>query len=318
MSARHHLALAAALVLAPAAADAAVFAQRNPATQDRFLSGTTTPNPTFILNGLPNLSGVAVDQSGPGATPPRGATLIAPNYYLTAAHFTTQNPEFLGSDGVVRSYATAETFTLTTTFTDAEGVTRTRDSDVRIGRLATSPTADGVATLPIAVGTFDDLANRSVFAVGQDNVAGTNVVQRNLTGLASDPDPGSTFTPTFVAGFDFDTPSNGGVGGTRGDEIGLTPGDSSNAQLITLNGELALIGAHFGIDAPQDSSGNFDFSANYASFSSFASRYVSQIEGVVGGTGQSIRTVAVPEPASLSLLAATGLSLLRRRRVAGA
>ena len=299
-----HALVGLALLSLPAGdAFAAVFATPNPATQNRFLPGTTTPNPGFLLSGFSNLSGVAVDLSS-DVNNPRGATLIAPNYYLAEAHFATQNPEFMGSDGVIRSYTTAETFVLTTTFVDNNGVTQTRPSDVFIGRLDSSPTADGVATLPIIDGdSFDSFTGLRVFAVGQDNVAGTNIIQQDLTGLAFNPDPGSTLAPTFVAGFDFDTPANGGRGGTGGDEIGLTPGDSSNPQLADIGGELALIGGHFGIDASQDADGNFDFTANYGSFSSLAAAYLDQINAIVGQGGQSVRVVAVPEPASLAFAA---------------
>ena len=93
--------LIVAASLAPASAEAAVIAGFDAVRHNRFLTGFES-NPAFFINeGL--ISGVALNR----------ATLITPQHYVTARHANTSAPIFRGSDGVVRTYATAGGTTLT-------------------------------------------------------------------------------------------------------------------------------------------------------------------------------------------------------------
>ncbi len=279
-------------ILWAAPAEAALFSAYNAAIHERFSSGTTS-NPTFLLNGF-DLSGVAFDTT-PGTIDARGAALISQQHVLGAWHFRPSTVNFVGTDGVVRSYA-VESWTRLTT----GGI----NSDVAIGRLASEVT--NVNPLPIAIGADSAFIGHELYAFGQSNQAGRNIIDAIGT-LYLNGDPSDN--PTVVTAYDFDNPSNGGTGGVGDDEIGLVGGDSGYQSLIVSDGQLALLGAHFAVSETPN------YEVNYTSFSSFARDYVDQINTIVTGDGQSLSFVVVPEPASMAIFAgAAGLLLARRRR----
>ena len=310
-------ALAAAIVLTalPVAAGAAVFAAPNAVTQNRFLPGGAA-NPAFVISGFEangQLSGVAVDTNG-NTDIPDGAVLISPQHYLTAAHFFTETPSFRGIDGVVRSYGSGTRITLNNTFRPGSP-----PADLIIGRLATPVPASEVRPLAIidAVSDVNEYLGTDVFVLGQNNQAGLNRIDDTAAiGYVPDPPPG--FNQAFVAGFDFDTPTNGGTNGRGGDEAGVSPGDSGNPVLANINGELGVIGVNYLIADPSadpnDPNAPFNFASNYFSLPSLAAAYLDQIQSVLAADGYSARVIVVPEPASAALLVMAGVGLLSRRR----
>ncbi len=303
-----------ALGLATATTSASIIADYDPLRHDRFIGGGpaapagNVPNPGFLLGGE-DLTGVGVGQFG--------GTLISPRHVLAAAHFGsgTSTYSFVNAAGNRVDIAGSFETILTTSGTP---------SDVTIITLSRDITpADLLTPFSIAIGeaTDIDLANIEVFGYGQENRVGRNIVDGGtIPGTTTNIPPILTASfaggssPTIVAAYDFDTTQNGGTNGVGGDEIGLTGGDSGHALLTFVqNGDLALVGAHFGIAT---NGGTPSLDLNYISLSSVAAGYRTQIESVVNGAGHDVSFVQIPEPATLSLLAFAPVALLRRRRVA--
>ena len=304
------LAAAAVPLAAGVTADAALFAGSSPAV-NRFDAGTTDPSAAFLLNGF-DASGIAIDTDLSRTDNAFGATLISPQYVVVANHFIPNNVSFRGSDGVVRSYGvTATRARLTTTFTATPGGPQmTQPSDVVLAKLS-APVDAAIRPLAILTGdSIDQFTNLPIFAFGQSNQAGTNRIDEVFT-TAFDGGGGAIDSPTYVVGYDFDGPANGGTGGTGDTEIGLFNGDSGNPAVATLGGELAFIGEHFGVDATDAPSAD----QNYTSSSSFLALYEDQIQAVLSADNQpAARFVSVPEPAALSAALAAAALLARRRR----
>lgn len=296
------LALLAASVTIASTSSAAIFDTFDSTRHNRFSSGTM-PNPTFLLD--------EADLSGLGGR----AALISPRHFITAAHtigslaipFTAT---FRGSDGTERSYTSTVAQDLTTTFINDMGVITTAPSDVRVFTLSPGDiVAPEITPIAIALGSPGDFIGRELFALGQNNQAGRNVI--DAVGVATFDNESR---PTVNTVFSFDTASNGGTGGLGGDEIGLISGDSGFQSLIVVNGEVALLGAHFGISDPASAG----LRNQYDSFSSLLSPYFDQLNAIVTADGQSLRTVsvvAIPEPATaLALIPITAWICIRRRR----
>ena len=276
-----------------------------PATSDRFLRDTsgnpiyTSPNPDFILSGF-DLSGIAVGD--------RGAVLISSTHYLTSAHYLTINPQFVGSDGVVRTYASAPSSNFTilqTTYFDGTS-TVTEDSDLVIAELASPiPASDGVTPLPLLSTDSAFFVGQTTYAFDQDDRAGRNLIDSvDIAGFDEEP-----VRPTWSTFYDFDSSTNDGTDPLLPDEIGLTGGDSSHASLLIHDGQLAALGTHFAV-----STENPTLDANYSSVSTLASAYLEQIQAAVEADGQSVSIIVVPEPAAgIAIAGVCGLLLSRRR-----
>ncbi len=291
--------------LAPSAARGAVIAGFDPARHSRFLTGTTDPNPAFFISE----SGLSEsDISGVGFNP---ATLITPRHYITARHANTSAPIFRGSDGVVRTYSTSSSVVLSTTLPGGTS----QSSDLMLFTLdAPIPVAHGVQPLALVAGDPTGLHGREILVFGQGNQAGRNVV--DTTGIVAF---AGGVSPTATIGFSFDTATNGGAGGLGDDETGLISGDSGLSALIQIDGQLAVIGTHYGIDVPAGS--NPADGDRYDSFSSLVIPYLDQINAITTADGFVITTVAVssvPEPNPALLAAVVGIFFAyragRRRR----
>ncbi|MEM6394254.1 MAG: hypothetical protein AAF797_15930 [Planctomycetota bacterium] len=298
--------------LAPSAA-AIQFDDYDPTRHERFL-GNDANNPDFLLAGF-DLSAIA-------KTPNKGsgAVLISPQHFITADHFKPAGVNtpitFRGTDGTDRSYTVASYDQLTTL---GDG------SDLSIGTLASpiNPLTDFINPLPIAVAPdLDGFIGLEIYTFGKGDRAGRNVIVD--TGLAefSSGNP----RPSFALATVFDTVENSGGDGngplTDGlgpDEAGLQGGDSGNAALTVIDGQLAVLGSHFGIASGlPDNSPFTDFSQDdpYFGLSTLMSPYLNQINAIAQSDGQFIATLAVPipEPGTAATLAILGLTLTARRR----
>lgn len=284
---------AVAAFFVPASAGAAVIAGFDPVRHSRFLTGFE-PNPAFFIEeGL--ISGVALNR----------ATLITPQHYITARHANTSAPIFRGSDGVVRTYSTAASTTLTTTLSDAT----TAASDLMVFTLTDPiPTAHGVSPLALVAGDPAALHGRDFVVMGQSNQAGRNVIDDTL--LVTFDGGGS---PTEAIRYSFDTDTNGGSGGLPIDEAGLIGGDSGYPALLRVGDQLAFIGTHYGIDISDGQvPENFD---RYDSYSTRVTPYLDQISEITAAAGfelQFITVTSVPEPAAPMILIAIAFVAWRR------
>ncbi|QDT12609.1 PEP-CTERM sorting domain-containing protein [Planctomycetes bacterium K23_9] len=310
---------------------AAVFANYTPSRHDRFLSDGSVNN-DFIMAGF-DLSGISLGTPGDGTTggvDPIGGTsraiLITPQHYISANHASTTTPRFRGSDGVIRSYTSSSSTQLTTTRADG-----TSDpSDIRLFTLsAPIPESDLVNPFAIYSGSTNLLVGEEFFLISNPSVnadeslthrAGMNVIRDvEEVGFGA-----AGTSPTTNIYYTFDTAANGGSNGTGGDtlgidEAGLIGGDSGNPALIAIDGQLAVLGTHFGISVPSGKSASAgDFYHNY---STLLTPYLSEIEMLTAADGQSIyrlsiSVTAVPEPSSALLLffvAAGGMHRRSRR-----
>lgn len=277
-------AVAFAATGAGVSAQAGIFAAYDSTRHDRF-SGGVTPNPNFLLSGY-DLSGIANDS----AVSAQGTVLISPQHVIAAWHYRPVNISFVGTDGVQRQYAVAAWTRLPPS---GQG------SDVAIGRLA-SPVlpSDNINPLPIAIGPDSAFVGHELYAFGQNNQAGRNVIDAIET-VSSGSDP------TVTTAYDYDSYVNGGTGGVGDDEIGLVGGDSGHASLILFNGQLGVLGTHFAVsEAPSQT-------VNYVNYSSLARDYLSQIDTIITQDGQTYSTLFVPEPSGVVVV--IGALLLVRR-----
>ena len=298
----------------PSPLDAATFAGMDDGTRNRFLESgppelgsTLTINPDFPLDESA-ISGIAVDSQDPDNFTNRSGVLITPRHYVAANHFNSSAPWFRGSDGVVRQYETVASTLLTTDFM-FEGELMTGNSDIRIWTLDDSvalPGAHGVMPLPILSGPQGGFFGREIHAGDQFNQFGRNIIDE--IGLATfgttDDVPNQ---PTFAIVYDLDLV--GTPGSVGGDEIFLQGGDSGNAALAVVDGQVALVGNHFGVDGTE---------IPPISVSTWLSPYVDQINAYTSAQagGYTVSTVmVVPEPASGGILfLASAVCILRRSR----
>ncbi|MEM1211942.1 MAG: PEP-CTERM sorting domain-containing protein [Planctomycetota bacterium] len=297
--------------LAPSA-EAIQFDSFDPTRHERFL-GDDSNNPDFLLAGF-DLSGIA-KRGNAGS----GAVLITPQHFITADHFlpTAVNGSvtFRGTDGTDRSYTVTGYDQLITNVNTLSGPV-VGGSDLTIGTLAApiDPLTDFINPLPIAF-AFDinDFVGLEVFTFGNGDLAGRNVISSvNLSTFAGGDRPSLTFSTLYEtvenSGGDDIGPLTDGLGP---DEAGLQGGDSGNAALTVIDGELAVLGSHFGISL----GGPFDDFDQYSSTSSLFSPYILQVFDVVQDEGQffDVAFVPIPEPSTAAVLL-LGLSLAAVRR----
>ena len=310
---RHLLAACVVAALPVAVASAAVFNDYRPVLHDRFVDGDPSrPNRSFI-GSTHDLTGVGIGG--------RGAILITPQHYITAEHFKTNSPRFLGSDGVVRqpgrdtSFGSNGFVTVTTTF-DPDGPNgaepeRTQGSDITIGKLASPLPMDQFTPFTLADATAEFLAGCEVLVFDQFDRAQRNFIDETFLTAFGDGN-GGLRNPTVVNSFDV-TPG-------AADEAFLQGGDSGHAMLLRTEGQVFALGTNFGIfDASEDDDPDTTIDVN---FSSYLGPYVDQIQAIIDGDNASSGTSydlnvrrfeTVPEPATLALLGLTPLLLARRR-----
>lgn len=281
------------LVISVSQASAAIIAGYDSGRHDRFL-GNGDPNPGFLLQET-NLSGVAI----------RRAVLITPRHYVTAAHVSTTTVTFRGSDGIRRTYQSEDS---TVMLTD-DGSGGMVESDIRVHRLS-EEVHSSIEPLPVVVGDFESLIGQTIIAMDQNQRAGRNVVDGVQVIEFS-----SGTRDTLTMRYSYDTAENGGVGGLGIDEVGLLSGDSGDAALIEINGQLGVLGAHMGISVPDGSSAAAG--DRYDSFSTLIGAYEDQLNNFVSADGYQFQTLeisAIPEATSVTLFALAGATLMQRRR----
>ncbi len=294
-SIRRHLLFGITLLCIHTHGSAAIISGPDPQRHGRFLSDGET-NPNFLIDQS-QLSGVALQR----------AVLITPRHYVTAAHASPTEVTFRGTDGIERTYQSASAQDLTTSVPGQPSAF----SDIRLHTL-TSDVDPSIVPVPIVVRDLDALIGRTFFAMDAQMRAGRNVIDAiDVVEF----DNGSR--DSWTIRFSYDTDTNGGTGGLGGDEIGLLSGDSGNAALIEIDGQIGLIGTHMGIDVPAGS--NAGAGDRYDSFSTLVGAYEDQLSSLVSAQGYSLRTLsitAVPEPATVGFLLAVSatVSLRRRRR----
>ncbi len=286
----------------------AIFAGYDPTIHDRYANGD--PNPSFLVDES-DISGISGDPS----LAINRAHLITPFHFITSRHASVGTVRFRASDGMggytYKTYAVGSGPGAAVVLTTDLGGGMTIPSDIRLYRLAAPiPDSDGVIPMPIFDGAAVDFLGQEIYVMGQNNVAGRNVI-RDL--LLAEIDTNGNISQTVASSYTFDTnPGHPLYDGVGDSEVKLQGGDSGHATLMQVGDEVALVGVHIGIDSSSDL-----YQGLHTSFSSVLAAYLPEIRSIVEADGYSIRTLSfstVPEPGMFAGLAAIGVCGFGRRR----
>jgi hypothetical protein len=294
-----------------------VYSANAPNGSNVIVAPTVNTTPSFIGTGY-DLSGIGwstVDSTF-------GVTMISPQYFIGAYHVSVQNnsteynqiqfaERLRGGSGQLTGQTVLHTYMLANSYhlSTPPGV---QNSDVFLGRLsAPIPASDHIAFYPVPFNpafftAYDGqpLVNFGVnggygagnrFHLGTNNVDGGGVQEGTFGG-------GDL---TEIATYNFDP--------NRTSEFHLISGDSGSPSFIPVNGQLAVLGAHFGVDLTTNLSAD-----------SFLPFYVSPLNTIMAADGQSVTLVPlapVPEPGTFVLVGVAAVTVgsghwLRRRRPA--
>ena len=294
----------------------------DPARHNRFLSGFG-PNP--VQN--PNVLGMPLDFSGvgwgTGAYKSINVAMVTPMHFIVAEHnkpAVGSNINFLGTDGVVRSYTVGSYIPLKYDEGNPANV-----SDLMIGQLqvAIQPT-DNISIYKVArPGPFeypfgntpaqylDYYRGKEMVVVGKNDVGGLDLdgdgfndlggkISKNIIDDVGVYNFGTVDTNTVGVGFESppNTPDSGR----------FVSGDSGSPSFLLIDGQLYALGSHSGADFMANPQYNVD---------GFLPYYVDQINNLIRGTGfQIVLFNPVPEPGPMAMIgsAAAALVFLRRRR----
>ena len=279
----------------------------DPTLYDRFVSGTypgsPTPNPNFFASSY--------DWSGVGwmtANQMRSITMVSPLHFVVANHWqipSGSSVTFLNGDGDLKNYTVDKYSTFS--FTDGDG---THTSDLALGWLtAPIPEADDIAHYSVL--NADDPAtpefdlgwylNKDIYVYGWYAKAGENTIS-DLTWAYSTNYPNPYADLTFTSTFDYD--NLGYHPGLAGGE----PGDSGSPTLMPWNGQLTVLGTHFGVSDLQPA-------ATWTTYDAFVPVYIEDMNLAMESSGYSVDTInVIPEPATCILFLAGLPYLLRRQR----
>jgi hypothetical protein len=265
-----------------------------PNRQDRFYAGDDKD----FLGQVFDWSGVGQADNG------AWATMISPDYFVSAAHYHPSGGDVLtfyegnSLSGASHQFTVASWSYQTT----LNGV----PSDLWIGKLVTPISAeDHISYYPIlGLHSNDDYVGRMIYVNGKSNRVGRNVIDQITT--AQEPDlPAAPDRNTVTMEYDYDT-----VNGLGADECYLIGGDSGGPSFADADGRLALVGVHYyngGTPGPID--------IGLISGDSFVPYFIDQLNANMGGE----RVGVVPEPNTLVLLLVALLPVawleLRRLRV---
>jgi hypothetical protein len=264
-------------LLAPTTpASAAMFvAGYNPANHDRFYVGADKA----FIGDADDWSGVALNGSA------AWATMISPNYFLSANHAHPANGStltFYYSNDPSGAYETA---------TVASGQ-YVGNADVWLGKLS-APVTSHVTKYPILLlPNLPDYVGLTIDTFGLSNgpIASQNQrLGRNVIDYYGD----------FVFGYNYNIPGLG-----ADESVGIA-GDSGAPAFVIANGVPAFTGTVW--------------MGNQSSYTQdcFVSRYVSQINAAM--VGEQVTTISsIPEPSALALLVGLAVaSLVRQTRSGG-
>jgi len=350
------LAVACLLVVGPDRSPAGVIVGYNPSdpnshlTYDRFASGYPTApvantSPQFIGNGYSNdLSGVGWKADNPVFS----VAMVSPRHFIGAAHVGYANGSqlnFVDPAGTVHTYAVQQTRTLTTTFIDSNGQMQTKPSDVILGTLAFDPSQSlftnsaypivqaPVTILPLVLvpdpnhlGQFIQTgqnsppsfySGRRMLNHGQNASYSTSphLGTNNVDNISVESFGDYTQEATVGVEYGFNSTVNG--------EFYLIGGDSGGPSFMPYNGQLTLLGGHYGVSNPTTTPNDGDVSAD-----SFLPYYIDQMQSAMAldtdashVSGYSLNVIPVPEPGTFVLLSLTAVTLgggrwLRGRRPA--
>lgn len=280
----------------------------NPALYDRFVSGTypsnPEPNPDFFASPY--------DWSGVGwmsTNQMRSITMVSPLHFVVANHWqipSGSNLKFLNRDGELKTYTVDKYSTFS--FTDEDG---THTSDLALGWLTTPiPDSDNIAHY--AVLNADDPAtpefdidwylNKDMYVYGWYGKAGENVIN-DFTWAYSSNNPNPYADLTFCSMFDYEAL------GYHPGLAGCQPGDSGSPSLMPWNGQLTVLGTHFGVS-------DFPPAESWTTYDAFIPVYIEDMNLAMEPSGYSVDTVnVIPEPATciLFLSGIAGLFAVKRR-----
>jgi hypothetical protein len=250
-------------------------------------NGTGVTGTTAGTDGTFDAAGIGTGQWG---------TLIAPGYFLTAAHDAPAvgsslnfyaNPS--ASNGFSAQIIVTDQVVSETQLTFVNGSGQTVNSDLMLGKLAAPAT--GVTFYSIAPDDQSALTNQEIITVGRPYRVGTNTIAGVMNVTVPGASQGDSVFYTF---------SNTS---TNPFENFLIAGDSGGPGfVIGPNGQLEIVGINW-----WNGSVNFGAGDVAASGDTYVPEYLAEINQLMG----------VPEPSSLILSAVGGLGLvafLRRRR----
>lgn len=260
----------------------------DPDLHDRFDSGF--PSGPIVQNSSVGYVGAGYDFSGVGwdaALPTRAVTMISDQYFVYSGHYAVGSQvSFRGADGSILTYTVDTGYSFAPTATEGIG-------DLRIGRLTTSvsPTIASYAIL--------DLPDESLYSGLSLLVYGHGDGTGQLSAPWFSPRLGTNTSEGLL-----EVDLGGGVtrkglvwdqDAATGEAL-LESGDSGSPTFAIWNGQLVLLGTHYGVDGTTSVD---DLIALYADSMAAA----------------GIPFSAVPEPHRASvLLMAFGALFLRRRR----
>jgi len=308
--------------------------QFDPSRHNRFLSGfgsNPVENPNILgMSGL-DFSGVGwgsndpTNPSGPVDWRSVNVAMVTPEHFIIATHNRPREGtalNFLGSDGVVRSYTIQNYIPLTY---DGGGNT----SDLMVGQLSApiqagdhikiySVVRPGPFQYPLANTPpeyLDYYRGKQMVVVGKNDLGGTDADGDGYNDLG-----GKIGMNTIddIVEFNFGSTDSNTVGvgyfspHNTPDVAKLVEGDSGSPSFLLYNGELTALGSHSGVDRDVDPQFNVDSLLPY---------YIDQINSLIAGSGFQLNVISpVPEPSTMALVGFAGAAMMfhrwRRRVIA--
>ena len=233
-------------------------------------------------------------------------TMISSTYFISAHHAAPGT----GNEVIFHEDNDASGTTISRT---VSSVSRIGTTDLVIGRLNSTP-GPTIAIYGIAANTTNQAnfssspySNQTAFIVGL-NSSGSGTTQfrvgRNvLDGFDDDIEVSLSINDAIIFDDNRNTPQSLGA-----DEAYLQGGDSGAPMFVTSGSDLVLTGVNW-------FNGYYDEEpSQLLSGASFLPSYISEIQTIVNAGGESLTLVSVPEPSAMTLLALSGIILLRRRR----
>ena len=289
---------ATAAILAPAIRAIEIDYQYDPNRHNRFLSGFSTnpvQNPNVL--GMPSLDFSGVGW-GSGGELWKNVAMVTPQHFITADHAKPSVGSllnFLGTDGVVRSYQVQSYIPL-----KYDAGNPANRSDLIVGQLSTPI----LANVPIKIysvvrpGPFkyplsktppknlDFYRGREMIVVGKNDFGGIDVdgdgyddrggkISKNIIDDVFVYDAGDASTNTVGVGFKSppNTPDSGRF-------VGF---DSGSPSFLLWDGQLTALGSHSGADFQANPQYNVD---------GFLPYYIDQINSLIAGSGYQLNVLS--------------------------